>query len=194
MLVHFVASRSNIEKDIEYFREINKTILDSNHKLTRDIVEPIYKLVTSGKYEQKAEEIDWKKLNKENTEAITKADLVIAEVTARSFSVGYQVALAIKEKKPTLILARKGHLKATFRSGLSSDFVKKVAEYKDKEGLHKIVNDFITENSIGPKDLRFNFFMDRKIYNHIRWIAYKTGKSKSEIIREALLRDIDREK
>lgn len=193
MLVHFVASRSNIEEDIEYFREINKTILDSEHKLTRDIVEPIYKLVTSGKYEQKAEEIDWKKLNKENTEAITKADLVIAEVSARSFSAGYQVALAIKEKKPTLILARNSHLKATFRSGLSSDFVK-VAEYKDKEDLHKIVSDFITENSVGPKDLRFNFFMDRKIYNHIRWIAYKTGKSKSEIIREALLRDIDREK
>lgn len=193
MLVHFIASRSNIEEDIEYFREINKTITDSGHKLIRDIVEPIYKLVTSGKYEQKAEGIDWKQLNKENTEAIAKADFVIAEVTARSFSSGYQVALAIKEKKPTLILARNSHLKATFRSGLSSDFVK-VVEYKDREDLHKIVNEFITENSIGPKDLRFNFFMDRQIYNHIRWIAYKTGKSKSEIIREALLRDIDREK
>lgn len=193
MLVHFVASRSNIEKDIEYFRVINKAILGSGHTLTRDIVEPIYKLVRSGKYEQKAEEIDWKKLNKENTEAIAKSDLVVAEVTERSFSVGYQVALAIKEKKPTLILARNSRLKATFRAGLSSDFVK-VAEYKDKEELKEIVTDFITENSLGPKDLRFNFFMDRKIYNHIRFIAYKTGKTKSEIIREALLRDIDREK
>lgn len=192
MLIHFIASRSNIEKDIEYFREINKTITDSGHKLTRDIVEPIYKLVTSGQYEQKAEEIDWKRLNEENTEAIAKADLVIAEVTTRSFSSGYQVALAIKEKRPTLILARSPRLKATYRSGLSSDFVK-VVEYGDKSDLREIVTNFISENSIGPKDLRFNFFMDRRIYNHIRWVAYKTGKSKSEIIREALLKDIERD-
>jgi len=192
MLVYFIASRSKIEEDIDYFRVINKSIQDAGHKLTRDIVEPIYKLVTSGQYEKNAEEIDWKQLNKENTEAIAKADLVIAEVTARSFSVGYQVALAIRDKKPTLILARKDHLKATFRSGLSSDFVK-VAEYRNKDDLQKIVDDFISENSIGPKDLRFNFFMDRKIYSHIRWLSYKTGKSKSEIIREALLRDMDRD-
>lgn len=192
MLVHFVASHSNIEKDIEYFREISKAIQECNHELTRDNVEPVYELVSSGQYEKKAEEIDWKKLNKEHMEAIAKADTVIAEVTARSFSSGYQVALAIKEKKPTLILARNSNLKASFRAGLSSDFVK-VVEYRNREDLHDIVIDFIAQNSIGPKDLRFNFFMDRKIYNHIRWIAYKTGKSKSEIIREALLKDMERD-
>lgn len=55
-----------------------------------------------------------------------------------------------------------------------------------------IVADFINENNIDNKDLRFNFFIDRQIYNYLRWAAYQTGRNKSEILRELVLREIEK--
>jgi len=52
---------------------------------------------------------------------------------------------------------------------------------------------FLKENDVSTKDLRFNFFIDRKIHNYLRWVSYKTGKPRSEIIRELLNREIERE-
>lgn len=66
-------------------------------------------------------------------------------------------------------------------------------EYENSEDLEKAVSVFLDDNNIVTKDLRFNFFMDHKIHTYLRWVSYKTGKSQSEIVREVLNREIDRE-
>jgi len=54
------------------------------------------------------------------------------------------------------------------------------------------VGDFIEENRMGAKDIRFNFFIDRKILNYLNWAAFQTGETKSEIIRKLLEQEIDK--
>ena len=39
--------------------------------------------------------------------------------------------------------------------------------------------------------MRFNFFIDRPIYNYLRWAALKTNKTKAEILRELVQREIE---
>ncbi len=192
MQVNFIASRTNMKQDMPYFRAIKNTIQHSGHKLTRDWIEEVYGMVVENRYEEEVRKADWKKINKAQINALGKADVVIVEASARSFSSGYQACLAIQSQKPTLLLTRGGPLGGTFRSSLSSDFVRNV-EYTNEDELNEAVTHFLQENSIGPKDLRFNFFIDRKIHTYLRWVSYKTGKPQSEIIRELLNREIDRD-
>ncbi len=175
-----------------YFREILKLIEEGKHKVTRKWIEEVYAMIVEGRYDEEVRIADWKKINKAQVDALGKAEVVIVEATARSFSTGYQTCLAIQAKKPTLILTRGGSLGGTFRSSLSSDFVRNV-EYETMDELDTAVRSFLQENNISTKDLRFNFFIDRKIHTYLRWASYKTGKSRSEIIRELLEREIERE-
>lgn len=181
-----------MKKDMPYFRAIIETIKENRHKLVRDWTEDVYRMVAEGRYEEEVRKADWKKINKAQMDALGKADVVIVEATARSFSSGYQACLAIQSQKPTLLLTRGSPLGGTFRSSLSSDFVRNV-EYEGFEELKKVVALFLKDNDVKSGDLRFNFFIDRKIYNYLRWVSYKTGKPRSEIIRELLNREIDRE-
>lgn len=187
MIIHFISSKSDIENNYEYLRRIVKIIKHSGNEVARNWVEPEYEYSLSGK-EHGA--IDWKQVNKENLEALSRADAVIAEATIKSFSTGYQVATAIQQKKPTLILTRDNALEGTFASGLTSDFVR--AENYTSDNLEEIISSFIEQNRIETKDLRFNFFIDRQIYNYLRWASYKTGKNKSEILRDLVLREIEK--
>lgn len=187
MIVHFIASKSNIRNDYPHLKSIVDAVGALGHEFARDWLDKEYEFVKSGK---KHEAIDWQSVNRDNMEALSRADVVIAEATAKSFSTGYQVATAIQQKKPVLILTRNNALAGTFGSGISSDFVR--AENYTAVNVRDIITDFINENNIDNKDLRFNFFIDRQIYNYLRWAAYKTGKNKSEILRELILREIEK--
>ena len=187
MIIHFISSKSGIDDNYDHLRRIVEIIKNSGNELARDWVDLEYEYTRSGK---KHSAIDWRKVNVENLEALSRADVVIAEATVKSFSTGFQVATAIQQKKPTLILTRHNALEGTFASGLTSDFVS--AKNYNADNLEDLITTFIRQNTIETKDLRFNFFIDRQIYNYLRWAAYKTGKNKSEILRDLVLREIEK--
>lgn len=188
MLIHFVGSVLSIEEDLPYFRRIVKAIHDNGHILTRDWVEPAYKTWQSSKT---FKDLDWRGIYSQNMEALTRADIVIVDTTTKSFSVGYQTAIALQQKKPTLLLVRSDQGDGLFASGMDEDLL--VYKSYDDKNLEKILAVFIQENTIETKDMRFNFFIDRPIYNYLRWAAHKTGKTKAEILRDLVVREIDKE-
>jgi hypothetical protein len=185
MLVHFVGSRYNIVENIDRLRQIVKVIHEQEHVLARDWLEPAY----SSRLKGDAKSLNWNEAYKDAVEAITKADVVIADASIRSFSVGFQVALATQMKKPTLVLCESGADDSFFAGGIDTGLTYKEYTKNDLEG---IVAAFLKENDIQAKDMRFNFFIDRPIYNYLRWAAYKTGKTKAEILRELVSKEIDK--
>lgn len=192
MKIHFIASKGNLESNVENYRMIIDTVQDLGHTLTRSWVEQAYQLARGeGNLRSEIGEVDWKRVNKENIASLAQADIVIAEASARTFSVGYQVANAIQQKKPVLILTHNDALRGTFGSGLSSDILKN--ETYTAENVHDIITDFISENTLNQKDLRFNFFIDRRIHSYLKWASTNTGKTKAEIVRELLLREINKD-
>lgn len=187
MLIHFVASKTSLERDIKYYRRILDVVRADGHTLTSEWVEDAYNISKGkGKYEQ----LDWSAIYSNNMESLAKTDLVIADVTDDAFSVGFQVASALQQKKPTLLLQRDtGSLPNAFYPSAAKDNLLTHRFYND-ENLEEIVESFVKENRIDNKDLRFNFFIDRQIYNYLRWASFKTGKTKAEILRELVQREI----
>ena len=124
-------------------------------------------------------------------DALTRADVVIVDASVKSFSVGFQAAVALQQKKPILMLARNKIGGGFFASGIDETLV----TYKefDSATLDKIVSEFLEENKIDVKDMRFNFFIDRQIYNYLRWASHKTGKTKAEILRDLVAKEIDKQ-
>lgn len=187
MIVHFIASSRNIKADYSYYEKIYNTITALGHTIAHDWLHKEYEYSKAGKSRLA---IDWKTVNEQNMAALSRADVVIAEAGSRSFSVGFQVANAIHQKKPVLVLTRNDELTGTFGAGIVSDFVR-IVDYT-LDNVQDIISDFINENNVENKDLRFNFFIDRQIYNYLRWAAYKTGKNKSEILRDLILKEIEK--
>lgn len=188
MLVYLVGARTNIIDRIETFRELVKTIHSEGHSLALDWIEPVYEAEKSGK----VNDIEWPILYKDMMEAIARADVVIADTSVQSFGVGYQTAMAIQLKKPTLILHHDSTSEYKFLTGIDNVNV----DYKsfNDTNIEDILRSFLKVNDIPTKDMRFNFFIDRPIYNYLRWSSLKTGKTKAEILRELVEREIEREK
>jgi len=133
---------------------------------------------------------DWPTIQKETMESLTKADLVIVEATEFGFMEGFYTAQALHYKKPLLMLTRQS-IADSPASGIKDRFLT-LRHYDNADELKEIVDAFLQENSISAKDLRFNFFLDRKLYSYLREVSYETGKNKSEIIRELLEKDIEK--
>jgi len=186
MIVHIVSSRDKMVENIDSLRALAEAVHEEGHQLARDSIEPTYQ---SALKQPDLLHLDWAGVHKDSLDAIHKADLIIADSTIPSFSVGYQVAVAIQMKKPILILNREGITDSPFPSGIEVGVVYKAYNEKNLKG---IVTEFLKDNDIQLKDMRFNFFIDRPIYNYLRWAAFKTGKTKAEILRELVVKEIDK--
>jgi len=185
MKVHFIASKLSLEKDINALRQVMSIVKASGHNLARDWVNEAYE--ANLKTGRTAE--DWSLIYSESLGAIAGSDVIIADATYENFAVGYQVAAAVQQKKPVLLLRHKAADKNAFVTGVEDGWVKH-EEYTE-ENIEKILKKFLEENDITTKDMRFNFFIDRPIYNYLRWSALKTGKTKAEILRELVQREIE---
>ena len=189
MIVHFIASEFDVVEDIEELRDIIKIFHKNTYSLARDWIEPAYERRVN---DQGFQVGDWNSVYKESREAIARADVVIAEVSHESFSIGYQVALALQQKKPVLLIRKASANKDVFATGLMDDNVSHF-EYKEISQLEEVISKFLEDNRLENKDLRFNFFIDRKIYNYLRWAALKTGKTKAEILRDLVQHEIEKQ-
>jgi len=187
MLVHLIAPVDGLTENIENLRSIVTYVKSQGHDLARDWLEAAYQEETS-KTTSNSEKV-WQDIIQNNLEAIARADVVIAEITHDNTAIGYQVATAIHQKKPTLLVLREGTKVSPFTWNIPSSFLKRV-EYT-ADNLTEKIQPFLEENDIGTKDMRFNFFIDRAIYNYLRWAALKTGKTKAEILRELVQREIE---
>jgi len=185
MKVHFITSRPSLEKDFETLKRITGVVKATGHVIAYEWMENAYKR----EVESKAPASNWNDIYKDNLSAIAQADVVIAETTYENFAVGYQVAVAVQQKKPVLLLRHEGADKNAFVTGIDDGWVKH--RMYTQENIDSIVQDFLAENDITTKDMRFNFFIDRAIYNYLRWAALKTGKTKAEVLRELVNREIE---
>jgi len=188
MIVFLTGSSWELREDLPYLRRAVRAIQRNEGVLARDWIEPTFE--RSEHPNAKRQPIDWTKVMQGTLDAISRSDVVIIEGTSYRFSQGYQVAIALQQKKPVLLLSRSPQQNRSV-SGIQNKLLT-LADYQTEEDIDKIVGRFLRENAIATKDLRFNFFIDRQIYNYLRSVAFETGQNKSEIIRDLILREIHR--
>lgn len=188
-VIHFIAPKTKLAEEIEYFRSIILAIHKRGYVLARDWLEPAYLTLIHSEPEK---EIDWSDICRANIEAIPKCDIVIAEISTKSFGVGYDVGLAVSQKKPTLLLRRDNISKEAFLGGLDHPYVQK-REY-NAATIDQIVGSFLEQYDSQPKDIRFNLFIDSKLNGYLQRTSVGKGKTKAEIVRELLLHEMENEK
>lgn len=178
--IHVTGSTHKLNDDLPFLQAITKTVHACDAFVSRDWL--------SEALHSTSENTDWEAILNDNLASIKKSDLVIIEATQGRFSQGLQAYIAAQHKRPTLIVTR-SPISGSFLSGVSSKLII-VRQYRTEEELNAIVTEFITQNSIPEKDLRFNMILDRRIYKYLRDTSYETGKNKSQIIRSLLEKDL----
>jgi hypothetical protein len=190
MIVQIIGNASNLKEDLPFYHATLEVIHDSGAVIARDWISAAQNRLDKNIVRDDTK-VEWDDVHKENSEAITRSDIVIIEATNYGFQEGFYTSQALQQKKPVLLVTRKnihGQLIHGIRHKLLT-----TQHYDNEEELKKIVTKFVKANTIATKDLRFNFFIDRQIYSYLREASYETGKNKSEIIRELLEQEIDKQ-
>ncbi len=191
MIIHFIGSTKNLDEDLTYLRRIIEVIHTNGVILARDWLGAAVSARKQDSSYFNDDKVDWSEVHRENLAALSRSDIVIIEASTYSFQNGFFLSQALLAKKPVLVVARLNS--RTHPLFGIKDKLLTTKQYEKEDELAKIVNTFIKNNTIPTKDLRFNFFIDRQIYNYLREVSYETGKNKSEIIRELLEQEIDKE-
>ena len=119
MIVHFIATQHSIDINYTYLKKIHDTINQLGHKPSRKWLSKERRFIESI---NRKDGINWGVFTKKDLEAIGGADLVVAEVTDENIAIGYQIAVAVQQKKPVLILSRHDISSVSLSSNVNPDF------------------------------------------------------------------------
>ncbi len=188
MKAHFTCSTNEFEEHFELYKTIRKVILQIGIKITRDW---IYEEISLRKKGIKRYSVD---VYEKTIQAILDADVVIIEGSIPSFHIGHQITIALQKNKPVLLLTQKLEegkwpFITTFHNEHNKRNLLHVKKYT-KRSLKTIIKRFLKEYKKGPL-VRFNLFLDNTVDSYLDWASFTYRKSKSEIIRDLIKRNID---
>lgn len=186
MRVYLSGSARAMDNDLPFLRKIVQVVNASKSTITRNWIESAHRRGLQGVPD---EEADWGSIYLENVDAMKQSDAAIIESTQNRFSQGFWVYSAIRHKLPTLMVTRNPKHLELYR--FTNKYIT-VKLYSNEKELEKIVTKFLKTHGSNTKDTRFNFLIDRQIYSFLREESYKTGKNKSEIIRQLLEEEIEK--
>jgi hypothetical protein cdivTM_11959 len=119
MIVYFIVTQYSIDINYTYLKKIHDTINQLGHKPSRKWLSKERRFIESI---NRKDGINWGVFTKKDLEAIGGADLVVAEVTDENIAIGHQIAVAVQQKKPVLMLSRHDISSVSLSSNVNSDF------------------------------------------------------------------------
>ncbi len=134
MKIYFAASIRGGRADQEIYRQIISLLSEYGMVLTEHFGQSTIKAIDgTGK--------DSRAIFQEDMELIIKADAVVAEVTQPSLGVGYELAQAEFQKKPTLCLFRENS-ERSLSAMIAGNLFFTVANYQTIEDARPILDRF----------------------------------------------------
>jgi len=186
MNVHFTASNYQLEKHYKNYAAIIDVIKEQGHTLTREWLEEDLK---RRKKKQSYSETEYKDIWQKVKLSILKADVVIVDGSVNSFSIGYQTAFAVSNKKPVLVMTSDHQISQTVVAGEDNPLLC-IRNYNPKT-LEAVATEFLMKFDLPQQDMRFNMFIDRETRTFLEIESYKTGKTKAKIIRDMIKNEIN---
>lgn len=150
------------------------------------------------KYNPVDEEIDTKKAIKTikyNEKALRDADVFIADMTKSSAGLGFQIALATSEKKPTLVLRHVEDTKPTSQNSITSGAHRNITytDYKNTEEITKSVDLFL-EDAKQKIDTKFILIIPPEIDKYLNWASDFRRLHKAQVVRQAIEKEMSKDK
>lgn len=117
---------------------------------------------------------------------LKKADVIVAEVSMHSMSMGFLVNKALELSKPVIALYRSGH-EPFFLTGID-DTLLQIIEYNDLDVEEKVTD--ALDYASSQQDTRFNFFVSPKHINFLDWIAKNKKIPRSVFLRRLIEKEM----
>ncbi|PIR59672.1 MAG: hypothetical protein COU68_04305 [Candidatus Pacebacteria bacterium CG10_big_fil_rev_8_21_14_0_10_45_6] len=123
---------------------------------------------------------------KDTIECLKKADVLIAEISFHSLSMGYLVEKALGMNKPVIVLHQK-NLTPFFFTGIENERLQIVAY--DQSNVFEVVKNSL-EYALTKQDVRFDFFVSSKISQFLDLVARVKKVPRSVYLRTLIERDM----
>ena len=123
-------------------------------------------------------------------DAIKKADILVAEVSTQSISVGHELTEAMNLNKPVIVLYV-GDRKPSMLFG--SGYEKLQMIQYNENNYEELLSEAI-EEARQHTDVRFNFFVSPKILTYLDFVAQKRMIPRSVFLRDLIEREMRKDK
>lgn len=181
MKVNFAASNFKLDEYAVTYKKIIQNIEKHGHELTRKwIDQDLNRQTKKQSYTSEERLAIWQDVKT----AILNADAVILEASRNTFSIGYQAAFSLSNKKPTLVLTDNDTISNTIIKGEDNPLLQ-VSKYSE-DSLDIILENFFLKFQVNKNELRFNLMLDRETQLYLDLKSYKTGKTKAKILRDMI--------
>lgn len=179
------------------FFTVSTSKFSENRHMYRDIIEQIEKLgfyvkcnISLSEFDSEIVKHDMDEYSNSNTyfptmKKVTSADFVVADCTVPSMTTGHIVTHALSVRKPTLVLtaAKKDDEQNLFIFGNESPLLSYAVYYK--KDVQRQLKGFFRKHTKQDR-VRLNFVVDKDTNDRLSWLSFRTKKSKTDIIKEAL--------
>ena len=121
---------------------------------------------------------------------VKAADIVVAEISYPSVSVGHEISFALELGKVVLVLHTKDNSSILLEG---SDDKRLMMVCYSLDNLYKILPKAV-EDARQASDVRFNFFVSPKILAYLDWVAKKRMIPRSVFLRDLIEKEMKKDK
>lgn len=161
MKIYFVGSISGRKKYLDNYELIVNKLELLGHKVFEDTLRPSHEEVYGLEDDEKVD------FYKQVLKWINQADVVVAEASFSSMSVGHEISVALGKGKPVVVLYTEGHA-PHFLEGIKDD--KLIIEKYNENNLSEVLKASLDYAS-DQQDTRFNFFISPKIAGYLDHVS-----------------------
>jgi hypothetical protein len=179
MIVHLTGSSRDSGADLPYLRKLVDIVHKRGDEVAHNWVETSN--ITIKKSEQGGE-WDWRSIVEANVDAIKRADAIIVEVSSYGFFQGYQVAVALDQSKPVLLVSRNS-INDLAVSGINDPLLR-VEEYSDEQSLEEIAKKFLQDFAPQKLEIKVKIDSNSKLQSYLQEQTARLDKTEAQILRD----------
>lgn len=113
---------------------------------------------------------------------VKRADIVVAEVSVHSMSIGFLINKALEYNKPTIALYKKGN-KPFFLSGIENE--KLIVREYTPQNIEQVLKEAL-DQAQEVSDTRFNFYVSPEISRYLDWVNQNKKLPRAVFLRTLL--------
>lgn len=186
MKIYFTGALSGKEKYLENYKAIVAHLRLRGHKVFAEHI------LTEGKEKQVKQQTaeDRENVYKDLLKKIKTSDMVVAEISTPSVSIGHEITNALEMSKPVIIMHIPGETSSLLEGKVDEKL--HIVTY-NLENLNEVLDKALEEARL-KMDVRFNFFVSPKILAYLDWVAQKRMVPRSVFLRNLIEREMKKDK
>jgi hypothetical protein len=188
MRIYFTSSYTYANENYTLLEEIISKVKAEGNIITKRLFKPDDETTLNKEVGRVFDfsNVDLQQTHKNLIRRIREADIVVAEVTNPSNSIGYEIATAQAEKKPILVIfnSNKTERLANFFQGNDSKLFQ-VSPYKNADEAVAAIKQFVNA-ARDMIDTKFILIISPEIDRYLEWTAEERRMHKAQVVRNAI--------